>query len=98
MRRLSVEQDKIADFCRKHHIRRLAFFGSVLRDDFDSASDVDVLVEFEAGHIPGLAFFAMEKELSELLGRTVDLNTPGFLSPAFRDEVVKESETQYEYA
>lgn len=63
-----------------HHIRRLSLFGSVLRDDFGPASDVDVLVEFEPGHVPGLAFFAMEEELSRIIGRKVDLNTPGFLS------------------
>jgi len=96
MLQISVDQAKIADFCRKHHIRRLAFFGSVLRDDFGPDSDVDVLVEFEAGHVPGLGFFAMEEELSNLLGRKVDLNTPGFLSAAFRSQVERESETQYE--
>ena len=82
-------------FCRRHHIRRLALFGSVLRDDFGPESDVDVLVEFEPGHVPGLAFFAMQDELSAMLGRKVDLNTPGFLSRYFRDEVLAEAETQY---
>jgi hypothetical protein len=71
-------------------------FGSVLRDDFHPASDVDVLVEFDPRHIPGLAFFGMELELSELLGRTVDLNTPHFLSPAFRHQVETEAEVVYE--
>lgn len=78
-----------------HHIRRLSLFGSVLRDDFGPASDVDVLVEFEPGHVPGLAFFAMEEELSRIIGRKVDLNTPGFLSPYLRDRIEKESEVQY---
>jgi predicted nucleotidyltransferase len=78
-----------------HHIRRLSLFGSVLRDDFVPASDVDVLVEFEPGHVPGLAFFAMEEELSRIIGRKVDLNTPGFLSPHFRDRIERESEVQY---
>ena len=95
MVRIAVSHDTIAAFCRKHHIRRLAFFGSVLRDDFRPDSDVDVLVEFEPRHIPGLAFFAMERELSELLGHKVDLSTPGFLSPYFRDEVLAEAEVQY---
>jgi len=93
--RISVDRQKIMDFCRRHHIRRLAFFGSVLRNDFGPESDVDVLVEFEPGHVPGLAFLAMEEELSRILGRKVDLNTPGFLSPYFRDQVLAEAEVQY---
>ncbi len=95
---IPVNRAKIAEFCRKHHIRRLAFFGSVLRDDFRPDSDVDVLVEFEPEHTPGLAFFAMEDELSEILGRKVDLNTPNFLSPFFRAQVEAEAEAQYEQA
>ncbi|MCX6676839.1 MAG: tetratricopeptide repeat protein [Methanothrix sp.] len=73
------------DFCRRHHIRRLSIFGSVLRDNFGPESDGDVLVEFEPGHTPGLSFFGMEEELSQIIGRKVDLNTSGFLSPYFRD-------------
>jgi hypothetical protein len=98
MVRIPVDRKKIADFCRKHHIRRLAFFGSVLREDFRPDSDVDVLVEFEPGRVPGLAFFAMEQELSEILGRRVDLNTPQFVSPHFRERVLAEAEAQYERA
>jgi len=98
MIRIPVDRKKIADFCRKHHIRRLAFFGSVLRDDFRPDSDVDVLVEFEPGCVPGLAFFAMEQELSEILGRRVDLNTPQFVSPYIRERVLAEAEAQYEQA
>ena len=93
--RLAFDRAKLAEFCRRHHIVSLALFGSVLRDDFGPESDVDVLVEFESGHVPGLAFFDMEEELSDLLGRKVDLNTPGFLSPYFRDEVLEEAEVQY---
>ena len=93
--KIELPQDKIADFCRRHHIRRLALFGSVLREDFGPDSDVDVLVEFEPEHVPGLAFFGMEAELSEILGRKVDLNTRGFLSRYFQDEVLKEAEVQY---
>jgi predicted nucleotidyltransferase len=93
--RISVDQEKITAFCRKHRIRRLALFGSVLREDFGPDSDLDVLVEFEPGHVPGLAFFAMEMELSELLGHKVDLNTPSFVSPYFRDQVLAEAEVQY---
>ena len=95
MVRISVDPEKIADFCRRHHIRRLAFFGSVVRDDFQPDSDVDVLVEFEPETRVGLRFFAMQDELSELLGRKVDLNTVGFLSPYFRDEVLEEAEEVY---
>lgn len=96
MLRIPVDRRKIADFCRRHHIRRLSFFGSVLRDDFRPESDVDVLVEFEPDCVPGLAFFAMEEELSQLLGRRVDLNTPQFVSPTFRERVLAEAEAQYE--
>src|SRR5512136_87276 len=95
MARISLDKEKIADFCRRHHISRLSLFGSVLRDDFTPESDVDVLVEFEPGHVPGLAFIRMQDELSDLLGRRVDLNTPGFLSDYFRDEVLREAEVQY---
>jgi len=93
--KILVNPQTIAEFCRRHRIRRLAFFGSVLRNDFGPESDVDVLVEFEPGHVPGLAFLSMEEELSEILGRKVDLNTPGFLSPYFRDRVLSEAEVQY---
>ena len=96
--RIPIPHDAIAAFCRRHHIRRLALFGSVLRDDFGPESDVDVLVEFDPEHIPGLAFFGMERELSELLGRRVDLNTPGFLSPYFRDAVLASANTLYDAA
>jgi predicted nucleotidyltransferase len=93
--RIAVDRAKLADFCRRNHIVKLALFGSVLRDDFRPDSDVDVLVEFEPGHTPGLAFFSLEDELSELLDRKVDLNTPGFLSRHFRDAVAAEAEVQY---
>jgi len=93
--KIPFDREVIAAFCRSHHVRRLAFFGSVLRDDFTPVSDIDVLVEFEPGHVPGLAFFSMERELTEILGRKVDLNTPGFLSRYFRDQVLAEAETQY---
>ena len=92
---IKVPKDKIAEFCRRHHIRKLALFGSVLRNDFRPESDVDVLVEFEEGHVPGLAFFSMERELSEILNHKVDLNTPQFLSPCFRSQVLAEAEAQY---
>jgi predicted nucleotidyltransferase len=90
--RIPIDREKIAEFCRRHHIRKLALFGSVLRDDFRSDSDIDVLVEFEEGKTPGLAFFAMQDELSVLLDRRVDLNTPQCLSRYFRDKVLAEAE------
>ena len=90
-----LPRQPITEFCRRHHIRKLAVFGSALHGDARPDSDLDVLVEFEPGHVPGLAFFAMEQELSELLGRKVDLNTPQFLSPYFRDRVIREAEVQY---
>jgi predicted nucleotidyltransferase len=93
--KVRLPRDKIADFCRRHHIRKLAVFGSVLHGDSRPDSDLDVLVEFVPGHVPGLAFFGMEQELSELLGRKVDLNTPQFLSRYFRDEVLAEAKVQY---
>lgn len=95
---IEIPRDKVGEFCRRHHIRRLAIFGSALRDDFRPDSDVDVLVEFEPGHVPGLAFFGMEIELSEILGRKVDLNTRNFLSPYFRDRVIAEAEVMYDAA
>lgn len=92
---IEVPGEKIAEFCRRNHMRKLAFFGSVLTDEFGSESDVDVLVEFEPGKTPGYGFFRMERELSEMLGREVDLNTPGCLSKYFRDEVVAGAEAVY---
>lgn len=92
---ITVDQEKIADFCLRHHIRKLAFFGSVLREDFKPESDIDVLVEFEPGHTPGLAFFTMQDELSEILGQKVDLNTPDCLSKYFREQVLAEAEVYY---
>jgi hypothetical protein len=95
MAAIGLDREKMAEFCRRHHIRKLSLFGSVLREDFSDDSDVDVLVEFDPEHVPGLEFFRMENELSELLGRKVDLNTPGFLSRYFRDEVMAEAQVHY---
>ena len=93
--RIPIDRKKIEEFCRRNHIKKFSFFGSVLRDDFRPDSDIDVLVEFEAGHIPGLAFFAMQEELSKILGRKVDLHTPNFLSRYFRHQVLAEALVQY---
>ena len=92
---LEVPHHAIAAFCRRNHIRRLAFFGSVVRDDFRPDSDVDVLVEFETGHTPGLAFFSMQDELSELLGRVVDLNTPNSFGPRLQGLVLAAAEDYF---
>ena len=96
-RRIDLPQEIIADFCSRHHIRRLSLFGSVLREDFRPDSDVDVLVEFEQGCEPGFfGLVRMERELSGLLGgRKVDLRTPEDLSRYFRDDVLAEAEVRY---
>ncbi len=92
-----IARERIADFCGRHSIRRLSVFGSALRDDFRSDSDIDVLVEFIPGHTPGFfGLFDMEEELSAIFaGRKVDLRTPNDLSRYFRDEVVATAEVQY---
>lgn len=95
---IAIDKKKVADFCRKHRIRRLSFFGSVLRADFQPESDIDVLVEFDSGHTPGLFGVAsIERELAILVGgRKVDLRTPEDLSRYFRQKVLREAEVQYE--
>ncbi len=94
--RLHVPPEILTAFCQRHHIRKLAIFGSVLREDFRPDSDVDVLVEFDPAHFPGYIRLAgMALELSGILGRTVDLNTPNMLSRYFRDEVLAHAEVQY---
>lgn len=92
---IEVPQSVLAEFCRQHHIQRMALFGSVLRDDFSDESDIDVLVEFEPGHVPGLQFFGMQEELSALLGRRVDLNTLGFFRSPLRERIAEEAEVVY---
>ena len=94
--KLAIPKDQVAEFCKKHHIRRLSIFGSALRDDFTTESDVDVLVEFDPLHIPGLIrLVGMEIELSEIIGRKVDLRTAQELSRHFTQEVVESAELQY---
>ncbi len=94
---IQTDKEEIAAFCRRNHIRRLSFFGSVLRDDFGPESDVDVLVEFDPDNVPGLLRLAhMERELSGLFdGRKVDIRTPQDLSRYFREKVVAAAEVQY---
>jgi hypothetical protein len=94
--RIAIPHDKIEEFCKRHHIRKLSLFGSVIRDDFRPDSDVDVLVEFEDGFVPGLIRLAgMELELGDILGRKVDINTPNCLSRYFRDDVLATAEVEY---
>jgi len=97
MERAHIEIPKeLADFCQRNHIRWLALFGSVLRQGFRPDSDIDVLVEFEPGRVPGLAFVRMQDELSALLGgRKVDLVTQKFPHPRIREQVLTEAQVQY---
>ncbi len=93
---IEILEDIIAEFCRKHYIRRLSLYGSILRDDFGPESDIDILVEFEPGKVPGLFRMAgLEIELSSIIGRKVDLRTPAELNRYFREEVLKEARVQY---
>ena len=91
-----IEHERVAEFCRRNPIQRLAFFGSVLRDDFGPQSDVDMLVEFTPqAHVTLLDMVRMQDELSEIIGRRVDLRTKGFLSRYFRDQVLAEAEAEF---
>jgi len=92
---IEIPRERLAAFCRANGIRRLALFGSILRDDFRPESDIDVLVEFQPGVRVGLAFIRMQDELSAILGHKADLNTPGSLSKYFRAEVLDEAEVLY---
>jgi predicted nucleotidyltransferase len=90
--RITVSPEVIGDFCRRHHVRKLSLFGSVLRDDFRPESDIDVLVEFEPGDVPDFFdLIGMKEELMGMLGHKVDLKTPNSLSPYFRDRVLREA-------
>lgn len=94
--KIEIPRERIAEFCRRHHIRKLSFFGSVISEHFTQESDVDVLVEFEPGRVVGLIRLAgMELELSEIIGRKVDMRTPADLSRYFREEVLSAAEVQY---
>lgn len=93
---IEIPSEKVAEFCRRNHILKLSLFGSAIRGELGPDSDVDILVEFDPQHIPGLIKLAgMEIELSELLGRKVDIRTPNDLSRYFRQEVVDSAELQY---
>jgi predicted nucleotidyltransferase len=95
---ITIDEGEIVSFCRERGIRRLSLFGSVTRDDFTPASDVDVLVEYLPGRHPGLMLFRHQDELSAQLGRRVDLHTPASLSEYFRTEVLDAALPVYEQA
>lgn len=91
-----ISKEKLETFCKKHHIKKLALFGSAIKDKLRSDSDIDVLVEFEEGFTPGLiTFCGIQNEFSDLIDREVDLRTPQELSKYFREEVIKTAEVQY---
>lgn len=93
---ISIPSEKITQFCQSHHIQKLSFFGSVLRADFSLESDIDILVDFDPKHIPGLIrLSAMEQELSNIFQRKVDLRTPEDLSEYFRQQVIDSAVVQY---
>ncbi len=97
--KISIPKNRIVEFCKRNQIRRLSLFGSVLREDFGPGSDVDVLVEFEPGARVGLIRLSgLEIELGNIVGRKVDLNTPGFLSKYYRDQILAEVDVQYDAA
>ena len=92
-----MPRDKLAEFCKRNYIRRLSLFGSAISGELGPDSDIDLLVEFEEGHTPGLfSIIRMEMELAEDLGRKVDLRTPGDLSRYFRDEVIRNAQLEYQ--
>ena len=93
--KIKMPRIRIAGFCRRHHIKKLSLFGSVLTSAFKSDSDIDVLVEFESGYTPGWDIVSMENELSSILGRKVDLHTKMILAGIFSDRVVREAQVQY---
>ena len=92
---INDKRDEIRRIAARHGARNIRLFGSAARGEIGPDSDIDVLVEFEQGHSPGLSFFSMQSELTDILGRKVELHTPNFLSRYFRDRVLQEAEVQY---
>jgi predicted nucleotidyltransferase len=93
---IEIPEKKIEEFCKRNRVRKLSIFGSVLRDDFNPESDIDILVEFDDDATPGFfRLMRMQDELTEMLGRSVDLRTPKDLSRYFRDDVVNNAVIQY---
>ena len=96
MSNIEYRRDALAAFCRRNHILKLSFFGSVLREDFGPESDVDVLVEFAPGHTPGLEVVDIQEELSGLLGgRKVDIVNPKYLNRRLKPRVLQSAQVQY---
>lgn len=92
-----VSKEKLVEFCVKNNIEKLSVFGSAIRGQLGPDSDIDLLVEFKQDHTPGLfSIIKMEMELTEMLGRKVDLRTPEDLSRYFRDEVIRDAKLQYQ--
>jgi len=95
---VDIPEEQIEEFCQKYHIRKLSLFGSALRPDFRADSDIDILVEFETGHVPGfITLGMMHVELEKILGRAVDIRTPASLSEYFRQDVMRHAQVQYEH-
>jgi len=92
---ITIPQKQIDDFCQRHHITKMAMFGSVLRDDFGPESDIDILVAFHPDYIPGLAFFRMQEELTTIFRRDVDLLTFTGISKYFRKKILREAQNVY---
>ncbi len=91
-----IPKEKLEAFCKRNHIVKLSLFGSALRDELRPDSDIDILVEFDKKHIPGLMDLAgMEIELAGIIGKKVDLRTPDELSRYFRDEVLSNAKVEY---
>ena len=93
-----AQQRALETFCKTHGVKRLAFFGSVTNDQFHAESDVDVLLEFRPGRTPGFAFFGLKDELKAILGRSVDMTTPGGVHPLIQEGVLKNAQTYYEHS
>ena len=94
----SAQQRKLETFCKTHGVKRLAFFGLVTNDQFHADSDIDVLLEFHPGKTPGFAFFGLQEELEAILGRAVDVTTPGGLHPLIQEDILQNAQTYYETA
>ena len=93
---IPVPREPLATLCRRHHIRKLSLFGSVLRDDFGPDSDIDLLIEFDAAYAVGFRIFDVEQELSQLLGgRRIDIHNPKYLNRHLRDRVLADAVVQY---
>lgn len=95
---IDIPEQKIREFCQHHHIIKMSIFGSALSEDFNAASDLDILVEFDPDHVPGWEFVSIQDELSAIMGIAVDLNTAGFLSETFREDVLRQAVVIYERA